>query len=669
MKKLLTIAACGFLLSASMSAYGQARRFVLIEHFTQASCGPCATTNPGFDRNLLHPNTGKVHHISYHTSWPGTDPMYNQNTAENTARTTYYSITGVPSFVTVGNPSHPAAYSAWQKQIDDMVEQGSPLKLSVEEQDNGTSREVHVVVTNVGSAQTPALKLRTAIVESEVKYATPPGSNGEKEFPDVFRKMLPNTGGDALPALAPGESKTFTYTYDIASAWKAEELYVLAFVQNDATKEVLNSGSSRDARGVVSTEQTIAQTPAAQTKEFSMEISNATDVSQSFILKLNGTAPEGWTASMELNGASYSAGTAFSLDGGMSGELTVQVTPSATSGVGSYTVELLSADEEHIDASLQTVYVISNVTDLLISNESKWEGQYMTGLATTGKATLGMTSADVFTRAIEGNALNGVRNLYYDIGWTFPALTDARVAALKEFIDNGGNLFIAGQDIGWDQSNDANANGTPATRQFYENYLQAQFVEDGSFAYNRLSANPDDEVFGATASSSIVDVYSGNLFPEVIAPLGSARPIFYYNGSSSKVGALRTTIGESKIVYLGVGIESILDTDVKNSILKTTHDWFEGLITTDVDFDERMRNLLARPNPASDVLDIPVAVSPREVTLRVSGVAGVTLLEQQVPAGASTVRLSAGTLASGVYFYSVVDGNTIVHTGSFTVRH
>lgn len=668
MKKLFTVVACGVLLSASLSAYGQARRFVLIEHFTQASCGPCAQTNPGFDQNIINPNPDKVHHISYHTSWPGTDPMYNHNSLESGARTTFYSITGVPSFVTVGNPLHPSAYSAWQDQIDKMVEDGSPLKLTVTEKDNGSSREVRVVVANVSAAATPALNLRTAIIEHEVKYATAPGTNGEKDFPDVFRKMLPNTTGETVPALAPGESAEFTYAYDILTEWKPEEIYTIAFVQNDATKEVLNSGSSRDARGLVTATTTIEQAHAQETKQFSVAVSNTTAESHSFKLQLSGVAPEGWTAAMALNGTSYSEGSEFSLDGGMSGTLQVSVTPSATSGVGTYTIKLLSADDDKVNVSLQSVYVISNVTDLVISNESKWEAQYTAGLASTGTSTLGATLSDVFSTAVQGNAVQGIRNLYYDIGWTFPALTDERVATLQQFIDNGGNLFVAGQDIGWDQTMDANAHSTPAVRQFYQDYLQAQFVEDGSTLYSQLTANADDEIFGATPASPLVDVYAGNLYPDVILPLGNATPIFYYNGSSSKIGGLRATKGNAKIVYLGIGIESVSNADAKNAIIKTAHDWFEGLLT-DVEFDQQMGSLLARPNPASDVLDIPVTVSPREVTVRVVGLASVTLLEQRVAAGASSLRLSAGTLPSGAYFYSVVDGNTVVHTGTFTVKH
>jgi hypothetical protein len=35
-------------------------------------------------------------------------------------------------------------------------------------------------------------KLHLALIENMVSYATAPGSNGEKDFPNLLRKMLPN---------------------------------------------------------------------------------------------------------------------------------------------------------------------------------------------------------------------------------------------------------------------------------------------------------------------------------------------------------------------------------------------------------------------------------------------------------------------------------------------
>ena len=73
----------------------------MIEEATNASCAPCAASNPIFQQ-FLSQNFGGAISVRYHASWPGVDPMYSHNTTENTARITYYGITGVPNYALDG---------------------------------------------------------------------------------------------------------------------------------------------------------------------------------------------------------------------------------------------------------------------------------------------------------------------------------------------------------------------------------------------------------------------------------------------------------------------------------------------------------------------------------------------------------------------------------------
>jgi hypothetical protein len=79
-----------FLLPALVFALGsnaQAPKYALFEHFTQASCVPCAQQNPGFQSSILEANPNTVRHIAYHTYWPGVDEMHDYNESEIDART------------------------------------------------------------------------------------------------------------------------------------------------------------------------------------------------------------------------------------------------------------------------------------------------------------------------------------------------------------------------------------------------------------------------------------------------------------------------------------------------------------------------------------------------------------------------------------------------------
>src|ERR1041384_6130725 len=92
MKQILVALLCLLAISASAQT---TQRLVLVEETTNASCSPCALSNPAFDA-LLAANSTKVVAIKYHSSFPGTDPFFSANSTQNQARVVYYSVTSVP---------------------------------------------------------------------------------------------------------------------------------------------------------------------------------------------------------------------------------------------------------------------------------------------------------------------------------------------------------------------------------------------------------------------------------------------------------------------------------------------------------------------------------------------------------------------------------------------
>ena len=88
---------------AGTFAFAQSQRLVLVEAFSQASCGPCAAQNPALNAALTAAGTNKVVSVKYQTDWPGVDPMNAQNPAEVDTRVAYYNVTGVPSRRLDGN--------------------------------------------------------------------------------------------------------------------------------------------------------------------------------------------------------------------------------------------------------------------------------------------------------------------------------------------------------------------------------------------------------------------------------------------------------------------------------------------------------------------------------------------------------------------------------------
>ena len=71
--------------------------------------------------------------------------------------------------------------------------------------------------------------------------------------------MPSSTDGIAYTPTGIGTSQLTEVTYDVNAAWNLDEIYVMAWLQADSDKEVVNSGSSDDATWeVASTTTTIA---------------------------------------------------------------------------------------------------------------------------------------------------------------------------------------------------------------------------------------------------------------------------------------------------------------------------------------------------------------------------------------------------------------------------
>jgi hypothetical protein len=244
MKKLYTMAMA---MAVATLSLGQSQRLCLLEEYTQASCPPCATLNPALNA-ILASNTSKVVSIKYQTNWPGTDPMNSQTQTWVGPRVTYYGVTGVPNICFDGNVLQKASPTTLtQSVIDSRYATTSPFDVEVAHQYNSTFDSIAITIEITATqAASGTLVLQTALVEEEVLFCTPPGSNGEKDFYGVMRQMLPSATGTALAnSWTAGTSQTVTFNVAVPSyVYDKKQLAVVAFIQNNTNKEVLQSGLS-----------------------------------------------------------------------------------------------------------------------------------------------------------------------------------------------------------------------------------------------------------------------------------------------------------------------------------------------------------------------------------------------------------------------------------------
>ncbi|MBE0642821.1 MAG: T9SS type A sorting domain-containing protein [Bacteroidetes bacterium] len=686
MKRVVLFALAFGVLFSLQDLHAQARKIVLFEHFTNASCGPCASQNPVFEQNIRDKNKGNYIHVAYHTVWPGRDPMNAYNKDDVAARVTYYNVTGVPDMVMLGNQYNGGPSGVSQEILDRASAQSSPLRIRVQESSNGTQRTVHATLTSAGVVPSAGLRVRALTIESDISFATAPGSNGEKEFPNVFRRFLNTPNGEDFAPAALGESVDLYWTYDLEPAeWDTTKIYAVVFVQLESTKEVINAGARflPDVELVAEDDQFKKGMPQQQTS-FSGRIINFGEAEAHVRLALTSAQPNDWTAEYTVDGTVASGATDVTVPANGSIPVAVNYSVGGTAGIAEGMLGMASLDDAELTSQYFGTGVISNVTDLVVNNDNSWgsddgtkssdfQEAYLAGITLAGSSTHAVTALSTFMRAFNAKMLDDVDHIYYNAGWAFPALPDDFSRAMIGFLGEGGNLLVAGQDVGWDVT-DPNGHGTSTARAFYRTYLFANYTADGGPTNAALTFMAEDLLFGGVAKSALVNVYGSNtqgtpyFYPDQIRPSPDGVSVSYYNDDPTLISGIRGAKNNYKTVYFGFGLEQVSDESVRNEIMKLTWQWFHGIITA-VEFDAAVASLSIGqnyPNPVSMETVIPITPAARERTLRVYDITGRLVMTHSVAPAASRLQLSTAALHPGMYFYQLFDGTALV--GSRTMQ-
>ena len=246
MKK-ATLIMASLLMLVSLKLNAQNERVLLFECFTNTSCGPCAQQNPALDA-LINANADRIAAIKYHMSWPGAnDPMYLHNTADNDARRGVYNVNSVPHTVVDGIRFGNLPSGLSQNMVNNWLTIESPfeMRLSYEVDEAANTITVHVMGRSSASIQ-GNVRLYVGVIEKAIHFNSAPGSNGEKDFYSVMKKLLPTASGTYIGNVEPGDYFAHTFTWELANIYDMSQLDAIAWIQNQGTKEVYQACKSSE---------------------------------------------------------------------------------------------------------------------------------------------------------------------------------------------------------------------------------------------------------------------------------------------------------------------------------------------------------------------------------------------------------------------------------------
>ncbi len=152
-------------------------------------------------------------------------------------------------------------------------------------------------------------------------------------------------------------------------------------------------------------------------------------------------------------------------------------------------------------------------------------------------------------------------DLYDIVIWTVGGFSDTLVVEernlLADYLDQGGRLYINGEDIGFDIGD----------RSFYRNYLHADYLNDtsDSFTVDGIANDPISDGFN--------DLSIGGEYPSEVGPIDSyASTVFNYG--SGKSAGIKADNSNYRVVYFAFKLfEGTEDQSVKQSLMNEIVNW------------------------------------------------------------------------------------------------
>ncbi len=232
-------------------AFSQSQRLVMLEEFTSATCGPCVSKNTQFHTwQTQYPD--KFTSIYYHVNWPvAGDPMNLANPGEVDVRVNYYmSPTNkyVPYSVLDGNFYNGSAGGWNMTTINNRYAVPSPFEIQLQHKVNTAQDTVFsTILVKCTQDISASMTVHNVIIEKWIHYNSAPcaSSNGERDFYNVMKKMLPGSSGTFLPITMQAGDYAL-----IEGAWKAGTVYdftqiaSIGFVQDRNSKEIYQTANS-----------------------------------------------------------------------------------------------------------------------------------------------------------------------------------------------------------------------------------------------------------------------------------------------------------------------------------------------------------------------------------------------------------------------------------------
>lgn len=561
---------------------------------------------------------------------------------EADARDNYYGVTGYPTCVfngltkVVGGGDATANGSRYDPVVSSLLTEGSPFWLNVDMDVGGTEITVTTTITLFDNYSGTAPKLWVALTEDDI----------ESDVTNAVRRVV--SPGD-VTITNEGQEQVIGETFDIEAGWNTGNMHAVVFLQIDGTKEILQASSSYpkpDYHYRVTAPSRIERIDPSGSFTSTFYVTNVGAMTDDIDITLDDSGlPSGWTAMMIM--PEYMVD--FNLAPDEAVEISVRIEPNGNTGQGMVTVNTSSTnggEDQELLISAVTNDVDINVVD--DDGGEEFEDYFTAALDDIGR-TYGVWDINMTPFNMDNLASDKTPVLIWSCGWSFPSLTDDDQDLLEWYLDNGGKLFLTGQDIGWDLIENDESDWQDAA--FYHNYLHADYINDDANNYDLAGVGGDPITDGMSFAIQGGDGADNQEYPSIIDAYDETATVILNYSTGTDGAAIRAESGDYKVVYLAFGYEAIDNAADRKDLLEKSLDWLGPALPISGIAEEPVVEPVLKTESISQgliVVHINTPISQgRLAVFDASGrrVAVTTLIETQ-----GFVELNVSHLPAGCYF-------------------
>jgi len=267
---------------------------------------------------------------------------------------------------------------------------------------------------------------------------------------------------------------------------------------------------------------------------------------------------------------------------------------------------------------------------------------------------------DLLAGSISLNEFDAVFWILGDESVGDETFSDPEQTLVKNYLKQGGKLFVSGSEIAWD----LDSKGSASDKDFIHNYLCASYNQDDSQSYNVLGVTGVFNNLTIQYDDGTHGIYEEN-YPDAFNTSNNSQAILKYDNDKiaavAKTGIFPGGSETGSVILTGFPFETIYDESQQMDFAGRILNYF-GIIETSISKEESkiIRNFTLYgnyPNPFNPGTTFHFAIPAQgHVDIDIFDMLGrkiSSLSGENLAAGEHKITYDGSHLASGTYFYII----------------